>query len=319
MAATSRRIKSNTERISIRSGASENKNTRQPIRSVKNLISSFKISFMVCILGGTAVGLVYLEKRNEHVRHASQAKAHVEVQLQLADNAPAWVNSELKEKVLQAARGNRRDLKIDENAAGLVHQNIINNIAWLDDVKVQATHDTLYIEGRWRKPVGFIKTAGQNFYVDSEQVVLDFIQMPDLPVVEITGILSAEKMPPLGHVLKGNDLAAAIKLLEWLERRDRIEKSRKPLLREIDRIDISNYDGRENKKLPHILLFAKDNTKIIWGAEIGKWQRHLESTDEQKMAKLYNYYNEYGTLSGHAKYINLCDPQDDIPLPIDKY
>ena len=131
-------------------------------------------------MGGTAVGLLYLEKRNEHIRRVSQTKAPVEVRLQLADNVPAWVNSQLKEKVLRAAEGYGQDVKIDENAAGQVHQNIINNIAWLDDVKVQATHDALYIEGRWRKPVGLIKTARQDFYVDSEQVVLDFIQMPDL-------------------------------------------------------------------------------------------------------------------------------------------
>jgi hypothetical protein len=274
---------------------------------------------MVCILGGTAVGLLYLEKRNKQHTPIPQTEVKVEVDLLLADGIPAWVNNQLKEKVLRAAKGNGQDLRIDEDAAGRVHQNIINNIAWLDDVKVQALHNALHITGRWRKPVGLIKTAGQNFYVDAEQVVLDFILMPDLSIVEITGLPSVSKMPPLGQTLAGDDLAAAIKLLQWLERRDKIETSQKPLLKEIDRIDVTNYDGRKNKRLPHILLYAKDNTKIIWGAEIGKWQRHFESTDEQKMAKLYNYYKEYGTLSGNAKYINLCDPQDDIPLPIDKY
>ena len=55
------------------------------------------------------------------------------------------------------------------------------------------------------------------------------------------------------------------------------------------------------------------------GAAVGKWQQHLESTDEQKLAKLYAYYKEFGTLSGGAKYINLRDPKHNIPLPIDKY
>jgi hypothetical protein len=81
----------------------------------------------------------------------------------------------------------------------------------------------------------------------------------------------------------------------------------------------ANYNGRKNDRRPHIILYAKDNTEITWGAELGKWQRHLESTDEQKLAKLYGYYKEYGTLSGRAKYINLRDPRDKIPLPIDRY
>jgi hypothetical protein len=268
---------------------------------------------MVCILGGTAIGLLYLEKQNR----LNSPISETEVQIQLAD-VPAWVNNELQTKVLRAAEGDGQSLRIDENAASLVHQNIESRFVWLDDVKVQTTHNALHIKGRWRKPVGLIKAARQKFYVDAEQVVLDFIQMPDLPIVEITGF-SARIVPPLGQVLEGDDLAAAIKLLEWFERRDSIETSQKPLLREIDRIDVSNYDGRKDKRFPHILLYAKDDTKIIWGAEIGKWQQHLESTDEQKMAKLYNYYKEFGTLSGHTKFINLCDPQEDIPLPIDKY
>ena len=81
----------------------------------------------------------------------------------------------------------------------------------------------------------------------------------------------------------------------------------------------ATFDGRKNNKLPHIVLYAQDDTQIMWGAKVGEWQRHLESTDEQKIAKLYSYYKEFGTLSGGVKFINLCDPLDDIPQPIDKY
>jgi cell division septal protein FtsQ len=92
----------------------------------------------------------------------------------------------------------------------------------------------------------------------------------------------------------------------------------KPLLRQIDRIDVANFEGRKNKREPHISLYTKDGTQIIWGAELGTWQRHLESPDDDKLAKLYTYYQQYGTLSG-VKYINLRDPQQKIYLPVDKY
>ncbi|GAJ08013.1 unnamed protein product, partial [marine sediment metagenome] len=68
----------------------------------------------------------------------------------------------------------------------------------------------------------------------------------------------------------------------------------------------------------HIVLYTTDDTEVIWGAELGKWQQHLEATDAEKLAKLYAYYEEYGSLLGDVKYINLRDPQDRIPLPIDK-
>ena len=314
MAAMRKRKKSKKKRISLKSGTSKRKKAKKHIRLVTSLISSFKISLLVCFLGGTVIGLIYLDRYIKETTPPSEG----EVLLELAD-VPAWVTNQLREKVLDAAGGDGEALRLDENAAGLVQQNIEIEVAWLDDVKVQTTHNALRIEGRWRKPVGLIKSGRRSFYVDAEQVVLDFVQIPGLPIVEITGLPPTRKMPPLGEVWGGDDLAAAITLLDRLERRDRIETSQKPLLSEINRLDVSNFDGRKKSRLPHIILYAKDDTEIIWGAEIGEWQRHLESTDEQKIAKLYGYYKEYGTLLGGVKNINLCDPQDDIPQPIDKY
>jgi hypothetical protein len=253
------------------------------------------------------VGFSFLER---YVKETSVVSEKA-VRLELAD-VPDWVTDQLKEKVYVAARGDGNDLS-------LVQQNIEREVVWLDKVKVQTTHNGLRIEGQWRRPVGLVKSGLRQFYVDAEQVVLDFVEITHLPIVEITGLPLITRTPPLGEVWGRDDLAAAITILDRLDRMDKSDTPDKPLLYEIDRIDISNFNGRKNGKLPHIVLYAKDNTEIIWGAEVGKWQRYLESTDEQKLAKLYGYYKEYGTLSGGAKYINLCDPQDNIPLPIDKY
>ncbi|MCK4913417.1 MAG: hypothetical protein KAS69_02320, partial [Planctomycetes bacterium] len=108
-------------------------------------------------------------------------------------------------------------------------------------------------------------------------------------------------------------------ILAQLEKMDELITPEKPLLNEIDRIDVSNFDGRKNNRFAHIILYAKDNTEIIWGAKIAAWQRYLEATDEEKLAKLYSHYKEYGSLLNNAKYINLRNPQDNIPQPIDKY
>jgi hypothetical protein len=263
---------------------------------------------------GIVVGFSFLER---YVKETSPLSEQT-IRLELAD-VPAWVNSRLKEKVLAAARGASEDLRLDENAAGPVQQNIAREVVWLDKVTVQRTHDGFRIEGRWRRPVALVKSGLSRFYVDAEQVVLDFVQMPHLPIVKITGLPLIIKMPPLGEVWGRDDVAAAIEIIKRLEQMDKLVTPEKPLLYEIDRVDVSNFNGRENTRHPHIVMYVKDNTQIIWGAEVGKWQQYLESTDEQKLAKLYGYYKEHGTLSGGAKYINLRDPQDNIPLPIDKY
>jgi len=270
---------------------------------------------VACILVGIVVGFSFLER---YVKETSPVSDKT-IRLELVD-VPAWVSDQLKEKVLAAAKGDSEDLRLDEKAAlSSMKWNIERDVAWLDEVKVQTTHDGLHIEGRWRKPVALVKSGTRKFYVDAEQVVLDFVQMPHLPIVEVKGLSLITKTPPLGEVWQRDDLAAAITILEQLSQMDRLVTPDKPLLSEIDRVDVSNFNGRENTQHAHIILYAKDNTEIIWGAEVGKWQRYLESTDEQKLAKLYGYYKEFGTLSGGAKYINLRDPQDNIPLPIDKY
>ena len=322
MAAKRKRKKSKTKRISFKPGTSKRKKKRQASRVGPSLMRILKIlavaciftSVVACIVVGIVVGFSFLER---YVKETSPVSEQT-IRLELAD-IPAWVNSRLKEKVLAAARGDGEDLRLDENAAGPLQQNIAREVVWLDEVTVQRTHDGFRIEGRWRKPVGLVKSGLRQFYVDAEQVVLDFVEMPHLPIVKITGLPLITKTPQLGKVWGGDDLAAALTILDRLDQMDRLVTPDKPLLYEIDRVDVSNFNGRENSKLAHIVLYAKDDTEIIWGAEVGKWQRYLESTDEQKLANLYGYYKEYGTLSGHAKYINLRDPQNNIPLPIDKY
>jgi hypothetical protein len=338
MAARRKRKKSKTKRISFKPGTSNTtprssslrstrrKKKRQASRLGPSLIRILKIlavacvfaSVVACILVGIVAGFSFLER---YVKETSPVSEQT-IRLELVD-VPAWVTKELEKKVLTAARGDGEDLRLDENAAGSVQQNIAREVVWLDEVKVQTTHDGLRIKGRWRRPVGLVKSGRRRFYVDAEQVVLDFMPMPRLPIVEITGLSPTRETPQSGKVWGGDDLtddlAAAIIILDRIGQMDRLVTPDKPLLYEIDRLDVSNFNGRKNSKRPHIVLYAKDDTEIIWGAEFGTWQRYLESTDEQKLAKLYGYYKENGTLSGGAKYINLRDPQDNIPLPIDKY
>jgi len=272
-----------------------------------------KVLAVVCVLCGIVIGLMSLEKYVKKTIPVRQGAGDLE----LAD-VPLWVSDELQEKVYKIATADGSSLGLDD-AALSVQRNIEELMPWLYEVKVRATHNILRVEAQWRKPVAMVNSGLIKFMVDAEQVVLDYMQMPDLPIVEITGLPLITKTPPLGEVWQRDDLAAAVMILDRLDHMDKSLTPDKPLLNEIERIDVSNFNGRQNSRHAHIILYSKDNTEIIWGAEVGKWQQHLESTDQEKLAKLYGYYKDYGTLSGGVKYINLRDPQDNIPLPIDKY
>jgi Cell division protein FtsQ/DivIB, C-terminal len=301
-------------RISFTPGALR-KRTRPRAKWVgPGLAGMMKVLVVVGIVCGMLIGLRLMEK---YVTQTVPAREST-VELELV-GVPAWVNDQLKKKVYTAAQSSVERLRLDEDTALAVQRNLAQHVVWLDDIRVRTTHDCLRVEARWRRPVALIESGPVKFYIDAQQVVLDYVPVTDLPVVQIKGLSSSAEAPRLGQVWRRDDLAAAIAILNRLDQMDRSLRLKKPLLYEIDRIDVSNFDGRKNDRRPHIVLYTKDGTEITWGAEVGKWQQYLESTDEQKLAKLYSYYKEYGTLSGGAKYINLRDPRDRIPLPIDRY
>jgi len=272
-----------------------------------------KVVCVVCVLTGAGVGILFLDKYIRRTAPARQEGIVIELV-----GVPAWVNDQLKDKVYTAA-GVDSGLKLDENTAIAVQQNIAASIAWLDDVRVQTTHEGLRITGQWRKPVATVSFGPRKFYVDARLTVLDFVLISNLPIVEVKGLSQITGMPQVGEVWQRDDLAAAVDILVRLGQMDELVTPDKPLLCEIDSIDVSNFNGKKSARRPHIVLYSKDGTEIIWGAEIGNWAQHLEATDEEKLAKLYGYYKEYGSLQGGAKYINLRDPLDRIPLPVDKY
>jgi len=273
-----------------------------------SLTGILKVLAVVCVCVAAGAALYFTQK---YVRSVKP----IETGPLVLKDVPEWVNDELKAKILAAA--GYKYLELDENAARLVAENLAS-VGWLDKIKVQTTHDSVTIEGKWRKPLALVKSGFNKFYLDDELVALDFVPMPNLPIVQVKGV-SVTTTPPAGQLFERADLTAAVTILSALTQMDQSVTPDKPLLGEIDSIDVSNFNGRQNRRQPHIILYAKDKTEIIWGAEFGNWQKFLEATDEEKLAKLYGYYKEYGSLLGGAKYINLRDPQDSIPLPVDKY
>lgn len=273
-----------------------------------NWIGTLKMAAVVALLVGTGFILRYAEG---YVRAANADELGNLILVEV----PQWVNYDLKARVAEMAGGSR--LLIRDETAEVVARNLAP-MAWLDDVNIRVTFDSIRVKARWRKPVALIEKGTTKYYVDADLVVLDYMPMPQLPIVEVKGMTPALAPTP-GEPFDRDDLAAAVELISLLYRSDAEFAPKTPLLEQIADIDVSNFKGRKRAHDPHILLNTKDGTQVIWGAEIGEWAKRFEAKDEQKLAKLYTYYKEYGSLSAGVKYINLRDPQDRVPLPIDKY
>ena len=307
-----KRTKNKAQRISFKLSSFRRKKGPKASGS-PSLMGVLKVVGMICVLAAVGAGFVFLHK---YVKRAAPVSAKIGP-LELR-NPPAWLTQPLLEKIYAAATANGQDLKLDEDAARSIQDNLEREVAWLHNITVQTTHRNILIEADYRKPIALVKSGLHKFYVDDDLTVLDFLPMPDLLIVRVEGV-PVVTMPPSGCPFERDDLAAAVqvlKLLCWMDEHTTLDK---PLLREIEAIDVSNFAGREDPRAAHIVLYATDRTQIVWGAEVGMWRRHLEAKDEEKLAMLYGFYKENGTLLGGVKYINLRDPQRSIPLPTDGY
>ncbi|HUT30061.1 MAG TPA: hypothetical protein VMX13_09740 [Sedimentisphaerales bacterium] len=312
------RAKKTTARLSFGFGGPGRKKKRRAGRSTQSLMRisliTLTIIIVICVFAGLGAGFAFLDR---YVKNSVPQTRKIGT-LELL-GVPAWVNEQLEQKIYAAARADGEDLRLDEDGARSIQNNIAARVAWLDHVRVQTTAESFRITARWRKPLAMVRSGSRKFYVDEDLVVLDYVPVAELAIVAVDGITAESKIPAVGQVWHEDDLAAAVGILARLHRMDKLVTADKPLLYEIESIDVSNFNGLQNSRAPHIVLYARDNTQIIWGAKIGTWQRYLEATDEEKLAKLYAYYREYNTLLNGVKYINLRDPQQTIPLPVDKY
>ncbi len=299
-----------TDRVSVRERIRSWRSSRSK-RSATirhwNWVGILKVAAVIWFLAASGAFLRYAEAYVKTVQPDQQGAL-------VLKEVPQWADRDLKNRVATMAGGTR--ILLTEETAAVVARNLAP-LAWLDDVDVRVTHNSVWVKARWRKPVAMIEKGGTKYYVDADLVVLDYMPMPHLPIVQIKGVAMA-KAPVPGETFDQEDLAAGIKLLILLDRMDAKVTPKNPLLAHIASIDVTNFNGRKSRA-PHIVLYTKEDTQIIWGAEIGEWAKYLEDKDDWKLAKLYTYYRDRGSLSAGVKYIKLCDPQDKLPLPIDKY
>lgn len=267
---------------------------------------------ILCLLTAIGLGLFFLDGYVKTVVPVDESKGPIELA-----NPPDWVSSELKERIIATAGAGHNNFRLDNDAARSVAQNLAS-LAWLAEFQVQTTGQAIQIKAEFRKPLALIKTGLRKFYVDENLVVLDYMPMPKLPVVLVKGVQML-MVPPAGRTWQRDDLQAAVTLLALLDKMDAMVAAEQPLLNQIQAVDVSNFQGRRNRREPHILLYATDETQIIWGAEPGSSQQYMEAREDEKLAMLYGFYQENGTPANRVKYIELRYPRKNIPQPLNSF
>ncbi|MCP4452645.1 MAG: hypothetical protein GY809_14380 [Planctomycetes bacterium] len=282
--------------------AKKKKKKQSRLRSILTIVVVFGVS-------GLLIWLFVFAERYLKRHYADQSGPLV------FSDVPVWVEESLLDTVYTTVGG--REFVMDENAARDIGQ-VLESVPWLDQVRVRVAPDGIHVQAKWRKPLGIVKQKQNQFYVDADLVILEDFPL-SLPLVLVKYVELGVSLRP-GLQVTAPDLAEALKLIALLDSMDQRMAPNKPLLREIDYLDMSNYLGGEDRGESHIDLVAKDGTTIQWGAELGQWGKYMELSDEKKLAGLYTFYKDCGyRLMGESNFINLRDSMYEVPTPTRGY
>lgn len=318
-----RKKKKKTSWFGFGSPPKKRKTKRQMKESKARIITSLKrLAAMVAVISVFSCFAVMFVFMDRYV-HASSPSANPVGKLELV-SPPRWVTRDLLSKFADSAGG--YEFSLDEDAARTVACNL-QNLAWIYNVKVQTTDETVKIFANYRKPVAVVKSGKKKYYLSlvkpddllyeedcKKVVVLDYVEIEGLPVVEIKGFAS-RKIPAVGSVWESEDVTTAAELVNVLARMDEISCKEKPLLDELDIIDVFNFGGKRSKNDSHIVLYTKDGTEVRWGAAYGKSILYFESIEQEKLARLYTYYKEHNNSIQGVPMIELRYAQKIFPRP----
>ena len=280
----------------------------QPVDWKHRLAITGVIFGWIALGGGLCVGFYYMQRYINQKREVNEPKGKLEL-----INAPSWLTSQWLQEITLVVGGN--EFTLDESIAAMIGSRL-ESLSWMHDVKINTVPDKIQVRATYRRPAVKVKIrSNQWVYLDQGLVVTDYIPVTAFPVVELRGI-SARDLPLPGEAYRSDSAQAAVTLVELLEKMDQKRFPDKPLLGEIEWIDVSNYGGRRSASRPHLILKAVDGTEVYWGAAFGQSARFLEAGEAEKVTKLYEFYEQNGkTILGKVKYIELRTPQIQLPRP----
>ncbi|MHC4288444.1 MAG: hypothetical protein ACYSO1_00700 [Planctomycetota bacterium] len=306
------------------------KKKRQKRKNSPSFMTGLKVTltivFLTTLIAGGAVGLIYMDAyvKTDAITKDPEGTVIIKAPAIWLDNNAewnAWIEDILGGATFPLNKASARDISQK-----------LESVAWFKNFRVQTKPGCIEVEAIYRQPVGLIETRDEKVYVGDDMVVMNYIPITTVPVIKIDG--ASSKPPESGRQWQAADAEAAVELLSWLYRMDlhfQQEKMKidndtavpttkkipgKPLLDEIEGIDVSNFAARKSRSKPNIILRVKDGTIVRWGAAWGQANVYFEADEKKKLNRLYEYFVDHGnTLQGTARNIDLCWLEDEIPRP----
>ena len=272
----------------------------------------------VLLLGGIGAGYYYADQYvQQRVGFTSQPLIIV------LKNRPAWMNDFLVEQIAAIARPlgahSTFDHKLFVDTAEMLGRNPwVMNVRSVRRAYTHMPGDTLEVDCDYRAPVALVKSGPFYWLVDeagvrlserfTEEQITAFQFGPDgktcIRVIEGVA-LSPPHVP--GEQWRGADLAAGLKMVKYL--------FDLPYTQQILQVDVTNFNGRVDRKEPRLVLETSFHTKIWWGRPPSDnlMDTFIEVDTAHKLKVLRQVYEQYGRVDGGYKWLDIRLDKVGIP------
>ena len=225
---------------------------------------------------------------------------------------PVWMSDYLQRQILASVRPMGSYSAFDRNLLVEIGTSLKTN-PWIKSVRsVRRAYgrrpgDTVEIDCDFRAPVAMVHWKDYFWLVDGDGVKLpeQFTQQ-QVPHV-LTGrdgltnirIIEGVRQPPVeaGHIWPGADLAAGLDLVKLLYGENFAD--------EITKVDVGNFEGRNDGRASQLCLGTKYGSSIKWGRPVNAKDFFVEVSTTQKLKDLADVRSEYGRVDAGQPWIDI--------------
>jgi hypothetical protein len=224
---------------------------------------------------------------------------------------PQWMPEQTAEQIARSILPDNTPSALDATLLRQVEQTLaaspwVRRVTRVRRVWSEGPGDTLEIEADYRIPTAVVAAGQQYVAVDTEGYQLPlaaptgarppFMETVDgrLVLRVIDGV--AAGAPVVGRPWAGEDLRAGLDVAGVLINR--------PAADEIERIDVSNFRGRQRPHDPQITLQTRYGSRIYWGEPIAL-PFHAEVSPAQKLERLERIVSRYGRVDAGYPWLDI--------------
>jgi hypothetical protein len=242
-------------------------------------------------------------------------------------NRPAWMSDFLAEQITRAIRPQgghsalNREMPRDVVEMLRQDEHIAPWIVKVNQVRLvfgQKPGDTLEVSCEYRVPVALVRSHDAYYLVDERGVLLPehytdkqleriiFGRDGQVNIRVVQGVRSG-RPARAGLVWGGEDLSSGLDLVKLLHGL--------PYAKDITRVDVSNFKGRQNPQAAQLVLITRYNTQVQWGRPINAQDFFVEVSPAEKLRHMRDIFQQYGRVDAGHPWVDLRF--DNVTYPAD--